>query len=527
MKKLKLLLIVVLSVLTLCLALTGCKFVTKTSSQSGGDSSSADAGAPTLQSIQLTGTEGMTFTEGQTLTLDDLKTVKVTATFSEGDPVTFDFSSLQALPAGLTVDKLGATLEKGTLTVTVEYTFGGVAKQATFSVQVEEKEPELPEGTLVLESVPEGATSVTATAKQKDATARFTFDYAEQALIVTAYVTDENIFTESASVFANDGIEIDIDNVVRQKGYTADTLKIVADAAGNVSVVQAEGDTPVLGSPVTAATQLFSLDGKTVAGYKATVTIPYAATAIDKTAFDAAVCVGLNNAENANIAQFVYAGDYGEDYENVHTYAHVTEDGALEENVYLSYGYMWGNGGKFTASAAWNVDGDDGETNVIALTGNDYVDNYIYMTRSNKLNFYAEAKIKVTGVMTMAGGNYDGYPKFGMVVRSASTDNGFGYYVDAVSDGATGIIYDNSTVLGYNSRTNGGWDGGWSNVGSIGNSSSLYTDGYITLGIYRQGGVFVLYYNGAAVKTASCAIAEDELAFLGLFSFNLNLEVKE
>ena len=537
MKRLKILLIATLSVLTAaCLLLGGCSGVADDGSVSGSDNvvsvspssgGSSSGGSKELVALTVSGADDVSITEGSALSLSDLAALTVTATFTEGSPMTFALSSAEGLPNGLSIDKLGEKLPVGDSTVTLSYSFNGSVKSATFTVKVLENK-KLPEGTLVISELPSSAMNVTATVRQQDAVAAVSFNYGEAAFEISAYVTDETVFTDDSNVYKNDGVELRLDKVSRTKGYTAQTVSVAADAKGGCVVKRLSDGETLSDHGVAVEAIPFSLDGKTVEGYRIIINVPYSLVSADPADADIAVWFGLNNAYNSNIAQFSYDRTFGEDDENVHTYAHVKADGSVEENVFVDYSCVWGDGGTFRASQVWNVEGDDGESNVIFMTGNDYLDNNIYMSHSDKTHFYAETKLKVTEVMRTKTNVYDAYPKFGFIVKSAVSSNGFGYYVDALSNGDTGTILPNAVTLGFNTVNAGSWSGsGWSNIGTLGTSSAEYTDGYVTLGIYRQGGIFVLYRNGEVVKTVSCDIGDEEIAYVGLFSFNLKLEAKD
>ena len=130
----------------------------------------------------------------------------------------------------------------------------------------------------------------------------------------------------------------------------------------------------------------------------------------------------------------------------------------------------------------------------------------------------------------MAGGNYDSYPKFGVIVYNADGSKGLLFYVDAISNAAAPAINSNSTALGYNVRTNGNWSS-WNTIPgkTVGASADVYqNDQYVTLGIYRQGIVFSLVYNGEVVSTIyNAGIKENEDVYFGIVSFNLLLKAKE
>ena len=519
------LVVALLAMLTaLCLAFVGCQPTGKNKDKST-DADDSTIQEVVLQSVTVTLANDISLTEGETLSADKLAGAKLVATFSAGEPVEFELSG--DLPAGLLIDKLGMELAVGDNTVTVSYAFGGVTKTATFTVTVLAP---LPEDTLILEEVPAGTLELNAEVRLLNANAQMFFAYGEVAVEVTAYVTDSVIYTSAASIYARDAIEIAIDKVLRKKGFSENTLSILVDADGNFVARRLADGTNLEETGITAEAARFSLDGMKVSGYKLDVSIPYSLLELEQADYDAAMCLGLTNAYNANSVKFVYASACGEDYSNVYTYARLTEDGTLEANPFVNYGYVWGKGGQYLpASASWNVDPDDGsEEAYITMIGNDYLDNYIYMSNSGVSRMYAEVSINVDGAMTMASGAYDGYPKFGMVAKNANDTLGFGYYVDAVSNAENGEIGRGSTALGYNSRANGGWLNEWSNVGtSVGENSSVYTDGYITMGIYREGNIFVLYYDGEPVKTVISQMSEEEPVYIGLFSFNLRLTAKD
>ena len=508
--------------LSVCLAFVACDNSGKNNNSSEEDTSATTA---VLSSLTLTGADDLTMLAGETLTAEKLAGVKAVAAFTTGNPVEYDLSA--TLPSGMSIDKLGKTLEEGENTVTVSYLFGGITKQATFTVTVESS---LPEGVETLESIPEGALTLNVTVGSKDylATGVFAFSYGETALDVTAYVTDEIIYTESSSIYTRDSVEIVLDKVIRQKGYTDNTVSVIVDANGNVLVKGLAAQTTIAESGVEATASLFTLDGKKVNGYKLAISIPYTLVDAQKEDCDLAVEVGLTNAYNATIQRFAYSNQYGENYANVYTFAHVTAEGTLEANKYVNYGYIWGNGGAhLNAGSSWNLDYDDGTDEAyIKMTSNDYLDNNIYMFGSNVEKYYAQVSLKVDGAKTMSGGNYDQYPKFGIIVKNANDTAGFAYYVDAVSDPSNGNILAGSTQIGFNTRSNG-WDGKWSNIGqSVGANASVYQNDFITFGLYRDGNIFVLYYNGAAVHTYVAELGNDG-AYFGLFSFNLMLTAKD
>lgn len=201
----------------------------------------------------------------------------------------------------------------------------------------------------------------------------------------------------------------------------------------------------------------------------------------------------------------------------------------------LPAGETWGDGGAgLPRTENWDVSHDVSTEQVPYIdmpTSKANTDNNIYMPATKGQNrFYAETKITVKGAEKMANGSYDGYPKFGVIVYSADGSRGVLFYVDAISNEAAPAINGNSVNLGYNVRTNGNWSS-WNTIPgkTVGANSGVYqNDQYVTLGIYRQGIVFSLVYNGEVITTLyNAGIKENEDVYFGIVSFNLLLKAKE
>lgn len=376
-----------------------------------------------------------------------------------------------------------------------------------------------------LDAIPESTVVTSALTDQKTAAASWFAAYAENGMEFTAYVSDEVIFAEGENLYSNDGIEIIIAKTQRQKGYTEGVISVSVDALGTVAVKDLFTKAAVKDSGITATTELFTLDDATVAGYIVRVSVPYAATQITADSKDLSVAFGLTNAIDAMTLNSVYDTAFGVNYQKPHTFAIVAEDGSFAANPYFEYGAVWGNGGTLTASSAWNTDADDnGETAHIYNTESDQ-DNYVYMHGSDELMFYAEAKISLKQIL-----NGERWGKFGLTVTSEDGEKGFFFYIDAAAGDGENANSD-SVGIGFNNRAtagNGGWAGNWSIISSLGGTSAQYTDdNYVTLGIYRQSGVFKLYANGKLIKTVSSGIGYDEKAYVGICCFNMLLDVKE
>lgn len=373
-----------------------------------------------------------------------------------------------------------------------------------------------------LDKIPDSELKTESAVGGTTATASWFAVYGENAMEFTVYVEDATIYTQGG-LYNNDGVELLLTKVQRVKGYSEHTISVVVDATGDFQVKNLSTNAQVTDSGVTAKATAFTLTGTAVDGYYLNISVPYAAIEATKEKKDAAVCLGITNAKNAVDLKTVYDTTYHTDYKNIHTFMAITADNTYAANPYVQYGMVWGDGGSLKASSVWNIENDDGTENAhISMTGVDNLDNYIYMHGSNKTTFYGEAKINVKELL-----NGEKWGKFGLIMTSADGQDGFLFYVDAAS--ADGKAFnENSVSLGFNTRTDGKWDGNWSNIGTLGGTSAQYTgSGYITLGIYRQGGVYKLYANDQLVKMVSCGIGTDEEAYLGLASFNITMDVKE
>ena len=381
---------------------------------------------------------------------------------------------------------------------------------------------------LKLDAIPASDLTLEATSAEKTAEASWFVEYGTETLDVVVYVEDEKIYTE-ASVYTSDGIFLYLDTVQRVKGYTDDTVYITASATGDFAVQSAKNMSIVAESGVEATAQKFTLDETKIDGYKIEISIPYALVGVDATAKNAAIAIGLCNAQSGANIEDAYGNEFGADYENVHTYMAVTDTDTFGENPWLPYSMEWGSvTNALQMKPGWNVDGDDGTENaIIVMNGNgDNGDNEIYMRNSNEQTMYAEAKISLDEVV-----GADQWRKFGLSVTSADGNDGLFFYVDAAAtDAGAQTIAENSVALGLNYKNGaGGWAGSWQIIGSMGGTSAQYqNDNFITLGIYRQGAAFSLYFNGNLVKTIGCGgIAAGDDAYVGVAAFKMNLTVKD
>ena len=388
-------------------------------------------------------------------------------------------------------------------------------------------EPE-PIDAVLIDEIPKSAIKTIATAGDKAAKASWVVEYMQDGIKFVAYVEDDTIFADGDNMFANDGIELLISKVQRVKGYSDGAISVSVDVNGAMTVKNLKTSTTVADSGVTAEAVNFTLDNQTIAGYMLTVTVPYAQTEVTYENKDLAVVFGLTNANDAITLTSVYDKTFGADNQNVHTFVAVGENGTFSANPYVQFGMTWGTvNDVLVASSVWNIDGDDGSAEAhISSSDVDNKDNVIYMRNSNTLNYYMEAKFSVTALL-----NGEKWGKFGITVTSEDGANGFFYYVDAAAKEGT-AINENSIRLGYNNRAGvGAWASNWQDIGAISGenlTSAVYqNNNYVTLGVYRQNGVFKLYVNGTYVKTVSCGIGHEEDAYVGIASFNITMNVKD
>lgn len=381
---------------------------------------------------------------------------------------------------------------------------------------------------VLIDEIPQSAIKTIATAGDKTAKASWVVEYTQDGIKFVAYVEDNTIFAEGDNMFANDGIELLISKVQRVKGYSDGAISVSVDVNGEITVKNLKTKATVVDSGVTAEADNFTLDNQTIAGYMLTVTVPYAQTEVTYENKDLAVVFGLTNANDAITLTSVYDKTFGADDQNVHTFVAVGENGTFSANPYVQFGMTWGTvNDVLVASSVWNIDGDDGTADAtISSSSVDNKDNLIYMRNSNSLNYYMEAKFSVTALL-----NSEKWGKFGLTVTSEDGANGFFYYVDAAAAEGT-AINENSIRLGYNNRAGvGAWAGNWQDIGAISGenvtSAAYQNNNYVTLGVYRQNGVFKLYVNGTYVKTVSCGIGHEEDAYVGIASFNITMSVKD
>ena len=434
-----------------------------------------------------------------------------TESYAEGEQVTLRAADTFSRGGGYTFTKWS----DGTTLYDAGATFTMPNHNVTFTAQWQQQgggsdDEGLPAGTETIASFPQGNLTLI----NGDAKAHYIAEYTDGGLVIEAYVEDGAV-DASGDISANDGVSVIFAQICGSRTYTDTTIRVRADAAGNVQVRNLGQSKAVTVEGLTTEAKYLTVDGKTVAGYYVKITMPYAAIGATQAAHDAAVALGLQDD-----GAFLYDESMGTVIEEVHTYLAVNADGTFAENPNLEIG-LWGDATDvLTAENTWTLEHDDGTPNAyIQMTGH-VNDNNIYM-RKGATEFYAEVKLHADA--TLLG--VDNWPKFGLLLTNADKSAGYGYYVDAPS--ANGTTINAETELGK-SRYQGGWSG-WMNMGTKVDSTA-YTgdDAYITLGIYRNGTHFQMYYGTTAGQVVTMTdVAEDENMYIGLFSFKIKLTVKD
>lgn len=396
-------------------------------------------------------------------------------------------------------------------------TFIMPAGNVNFTAQWEAAAPQnAAEGWETVGAIPKGALVTT----DGSATANWFVSYTDAGLKVTAWVEDTHIYT-GGNLYASDGVEVIFANVARSGGYTNSTVSVSVTAEGEKLVRNLGTNSEDTVSGLTVETKYLTLDGKTLAGYRVDITMPYSAANISRENKDAAVALGFTNSSNAGNAKTVYETSFGTETDRVNTYIAVTDDDTFEANRYLEPGSFWGNGGTLVAKSSWNLDRDDGaESAYIEMEKLDG-DNNIYMRDSNRTEYYAEVQLHAKEIL-----NGEKLSKFGLTVTKTD-GTGFFYFIDARADDAAQFNAD-AINLNY-VMNNNGWD--WAtdtNVGTLGNVTSDAYAGegnYVTLGIYRYNGSFQ-FYAGDTPLAAFTMENFTQDAYIGLVSFNVLLSIK-
>ncbi|MDE7157982.1 MAG: InlB B-repeat-containing protein, partial [Clostridiales bacterium] len=341
-----------------------------------------------------------------------------------------------------------------------------------------------------------------------------------------------NVYTDG-NIYTNDSVEVIFAAVGRKVSY-ADvdkTISVIVSAKGETLVKNLSTNQTVEIAGVVTAAKVITLDGTTVAGYRVEITMPYDAAGISQANKNAALLLGYTNASNAGNAKYAYETSLGTESGKLNTFIAVKDNNKFEPNSFTELGTFWGNGGgALTAKDSWNLEYDDGVSNEIEMTKLDG-DNNIYMRSTNTAEYYAEVQLHANN-----NAHGDKWPKFGLTIFKVDGTEGLMYYVDAEANESDGNTFNSgSTKLGYvfyDNSTKDKWVwpgktiGDLSDDSSLGNNvtSSAYTDGYITLGIYRHNSDFQFYVGETPLEVIT--LNGYTSSYAGLASFNVLLSAK-
>ena len=182
--------------------------------------------------------------------------------------------------------------------------------------------------------IPQSSFTVSAQTQTGTATSYWSIAYGDSALEATVYVEDAKVYKTAASIFGNDNVEIVLSSLSSKKGYTQGTISVIADVLGQTYVTDVVSGTVIQNSGVTATAKEFTLTGTSIDGWYVKLTIPYDVTTIDAAKMNAAVCIGMSNADSSSDKVIAYNEQFDTDFESVNTYVHVSADNTYVENPY-------------------------------------------------------------------------------------------------------------------------------------------------------------------------------------------------
>lgn len=186
-----------------------------------------------------------------------------------------------------------------------------------------------------LTSIPQSQLTVSAEARGV-ATSSWFMEYGTETLDVLVYVQDATVYKNGGNVFSNDYVELLVSKTQDESEYGMGTISVVVDATGAVVVRNAAQTSDIItDSGVTATVKEFTLNGNAVEGWYANIAIPYEAATISASGKDAAVCVGLLNADSKMSYELQYAEGIETVKDSVKTYIWLSDDNTYAENPYL------------------------------------------------------------------------------------------------------------------------------------------------------------------------------------------------
>jgi len=188
----------------------------------------------------------------------------------------------------------------------------------------------------------------------------------------------------------------------------------------------------------------------------------------------------------------------------------------ISQPVETNDGEYLGDSALYEMTDGYDLAGDRGENPVAVQKGPG--SQYVYFSDFHDVDFYAQATITAHSTL-----NFDAYPKFGFVMRSATRKLFF--YVDAASKGSQNVL--TGTNVGYVVGTETEWF--W-NDSVTAPAQIKYTRGEtVVLGVARRGDSFRFFVNGNLVFEAKNPQGFSALdsASVGFLTFNTRITITD
>ncbi len=185
---------------------------------------------------------------------------------------------------------------------------------------------------VAIDGIPQSQITLSATAT-KTATAHWFLSYLNDGLSVKVYVEDSVIYKINGVIEYNDYVEVMLSNTdyLNNGGW----ISVVVNAYGEYVVKNLVNGEEIKNSNLEVSVYEFSLNGESVSGWVAEVTVPYELAGISETNKNASVCLSMSNADSKLSWQTVYHEGVNTDGKNQKTYAWLADDNQLEQNPNL------------------------------------------------------------------------------------------------------------------------------------------------------------------------------------------------
>ena len=444
------------------------------------------------------------------------------AGYPEGESVTLEVKPYYGYSlASLTVDGSAVTVTDNKYTFSMPAKSVSVAPAFTTSVEVK--------------TIPSGnALEINSQAPAGGAAKALLFvEFGGEALMLKAFVSD-------GMVVANkDGFNFCFGTTDYANGGLSDAnLKVGVLANGSVSASKAASGAIVDAEQagITAEVAPWSKEVGKIAGYEATVNVPYSALGVTAANADGKLTLlpVLVNADKDGGAFGATEGMHDSYCSpvNADTYPKVTSQGFVENYFMFGKGAFGAYKGTVEKGEHWNTQEDyDAEhpnyaDRKVTLNGHDGRDNNIAFTHTAGKTSFAKATFKLSNVYNAN----EKYPKFGfMIYDTATRDSGVFLYVDAEMGKDSGNTVSDvaGTALGYARQSGGSWIS-WTKIAESEGSFNLGTK-QITLAVtYNKG--FIYFYLCTEEGDEQVAVAAYKTKgdiVIGVKSFGLGLEVTD